>query len=120
MVYPCRGNSSKVYSSISSRNKHEKKKGHCSEKNTDPDVSFNEETQLCHCLTGGCATTAKYKYNIVSHVILSTSVGKEQLITKFAKLVERFLRKSQTEIDIFNSFIRKLIMMLEKMNYHQW
>ena len=46
MVYPCRGNHSKVYSSISSRNKHEKKKGRWSEKNTDPDISFNEEPQL--------------------------------------------------------------------------
>ena len=37
MVYPCRGNCSKVYSSISTRNEHNKKKGHWSENNTDPD-----------------------------------------------------------------------------------
>ena len=65
MVYPCRGNCSKVYSGISSRNKHEKKKGHWSEKNTDPDISLNEETQLFHRPTAGCATTVKYKYYVV-------------------------------------------------------
>ena len=58
MVYPCRGNCSKVYASISSRNKPENKKGHWLEKNADPDVSVNEETQLFDCPTAGCATTA--------------------------------------------------------------
>ena len=62
MVYPCPRNCSKVYASISSRNKHENKKGHWSEKNADPDVSVNKETQLFDCPTAGCATTAKYKY----------------------------------------------------------
>ena len=54
-----------MYSSISSRHKNEKKKGHRSEKNIDPDISLNEETQLFHRPTAGCATTVKYKYNIV-------------------------------------------------------
>ena len=66
----------KGYSSISSRNKHEKKKGQCSENNIDPDISFNEETKLCHCPTAGFATTAKYKYNIVKHLQSCYSVNK--------------------------------------------
>ena len=75
MVYPCCGNCSKVYSGISSRNKHKWKKGHWSENNTGSDISFNEATKLFHCPTAGCATTAKHKYNIVKHhVTLSTGI----------------------------------------------
>ena len=44
--------------------------------NTDPDINFNEETQLLHCPTAGCATTAKYKYNIVKYLKSSYSVNK--------------------------------------------
>ena len=42
-----------------------RKKDHWSENNTVPDISFNEETELFHRQTAGCAATAKYKYNIV-------------------------------------------------------
>ena len=58
MLYPCRVNCNKVYSSISSRNKLERKK--------DTGIGFNEETKLFHCPTAGCAKTPKYKYNIVN------------------------------------------------------
>ena len=70
MVYPCCGNCSKVYSSISSRKKREKKKGHWPENNIDPDISFNEERKLFHCQTAGCATIAKYKYNTVKQIMI--------------------------------------------------
>ena len=55
-----------------------KEKRHWSENNTDPDISFNEETKLFHCQTAGCATTAKYKYNIVKHLKLCYSPNKNQ------------------------------------------
>ena len=69
MVYPFCGNCSKVYSSVSSRKEREKKKGHWSEYNIDPDISFNEETKSFHWQTAGCAVTAKYKYNIIKQLL---------------------------------------------------
>ena len=91
-----------MYSSTSSRNKHKKKKGHQSENNKDPDISFNDETKLFHCQTTGCATTAKYKYNIVKHLKSCYSVNKnrrKKLITNFAKAAERNFPKCQTDRD---------------------
>ena len=57
LVYPCHWNCNKVYSSILNRNKCEKKKGHWSENNTDPDIGFNEETKWFHCPASGSAIT---------------------------------------------------------------
>ena len=88
MVYLCYGNCSKVYSSILSRNKYEKKEGHWPENNADPDISFNEETKLFHCPNAGCATTAKYKYNIVKHLNLCYFVNKNR-----GKVAKKSLRK---------------------------
>ena len=70
MIYPRCENYSKMYSSISSINKHEKKKIYWSENNINPDISFNEQTKLFHCQTAGCTTIAKYRYNIVKHLML--------------------------------------------------
>ena len=67
-----------VRSSVPSRNKHKKKKGHQSENNIEPNTSFNEETKLFHCQTNGCATTAKCKYNIVKHLKSCYSVNKNR------------------------------------------
>lgn len=67
MVDPCCGNCSKVYWSISSKNKQR----HWSENNKNRAISFNEETKLLYCQTAGCATIAIYKYKIVKHLTLS-------------------------------------------------
>ena len=125
-------NCSKVYSSILSRNKHEKKKGHWSEKNTDPDISFNEETQLFHCPTAGCATTAKYKYNIVKHLKSCYSVNKcrkKAADNKFCKACGKVFAKKSNRDRHFQQFHTEinhdvaedeLPTMVTEMNYQQW
>ena len=67
MVDPCCGNCSKVYWSISSKNKQR----HWSENNINRAISFSEETKLFYCQTAGCAAIAKYKYKIVKHLMLT-------------------------------------------------
>ena len=56
-----------------------------------------------------------------TNITLSTRTEERYLITKFVNPVEGNWPKSQTEIDIYNSFMLKIIMMmLQKMNYQQW
>ena len=115
MVYPCCGNCSKVYSSISSRKEREKKNGHWSEYNIDPDISFNEETKSFHWQTAGCAATAKYKYNIIKHLKSCYSVNKNQrkvADNQIYKACEKEFSKTSNRDDILDSFMLEIIMIL--------
>ena len=93
---------------------HEKKKGHWSENNVDPDISFNEETKLVHCQTADCPMTAKYKHNILKHLKSCYSVNKNRRNVADNKICKACRKKfsKMSEIDLLNSFMLKIIMIV--------
>ena len=93
-----------------------RKKDHWSENNTVPDIGFNEETELFHCQTAGCAATAKYKYNNIVKkfeiMLLCHQESKKVADNKIYKAYEKDFLKFQTVIEILNSFMLRIIMMV--------
>ena len=64
MEYHCRGNCGKSFASISSRNKHERKKEHFNEKKSNHEINFDKENKLYLCPSTSCETASKYRHNI--------------------------------------------------------
>ena len=68
MVYLCRGKEcGKSFSITFNRNKHEKAKGHWSEKKNTV-IEFHKESRLFVYTTAGCSKTCQYRTNIVIHL----------------------------------------------------
>ena len=85
MEYHCRRNCGKSFASISSRNKHVRKKEHFNKKESNHEINFDKESKLYLCPSTGCETASKYRHNIVKNLKSCKVVNKRLPTTKFAK-----------------------------------
>ncbi len=100
MAFSCREKScGRSFSTKSSRNKHERLKGHQFETKTD--IKFNENLSVFECPTRGCSTTSKYKYNIEKHLKSCYCIRKQRKQAEKNKLCSvcgmRFNKKSNRD-----------------------
>ena len=93
MGFFCRDEScQKSFSTRFNRNQHEKLKGHAPE-TSNREIPRGEKSGLFKCPTIDCATTSKYKYNIIKHLKLCRKVnqnkkgGNENKISSFCSKV---------------------------------
>ena len=77
MVFYCRGKDcGKSFSTTTNRNKHEKSKGHWSEKKYI--TEFDSNLSLFVCPSAGCNFTSKYKCNITKHLKSFYDINKQR------------------------------------------
>ena len=77
MVFYCRGEDcGKSFSTTTNRNKHEKSKGHWSEKKYI--TEFDSNLSLFVCPSAGCNFTSKYKCNITKHLKSFYDINKQR------------------------------------------
>ena len=77
MVLYCRGKDcGKSFSTTTNRNKHEKSKGHWSEKKYI--TEFDSNLSLFVCPSAGCNFTSKYKCNITKHLKSFYDINKQR------------------------------------------
>ena len=77
MVFYCRGEDcGKSFSTATNRNKHEKSKGHWSEKKYI--TEFDSNLSLFVCPSAGCNFTSKYKCNITKHLKSFYDINKQR------------------------------------------
>ena len=101
MVYFCLGKEcGKSFSTTFNRNKHEKAKGHWSEKKNTV-IEFNKESRLFVCPTAGCSTTSQYRSNIVKHLKSCYDLNIQQKVPASNKIcpvcTKEFAKKSNRE-----------------------
>ena len=78
MAFVCCDESCKIsFSTRINGKKHEKLKGHAPE-TSNREIPRDEKSGLFKCLTTDCATTSKYKYNIIKHLKSSRKVNKNK------------------------------------------
>ena len=77
MVFYCRGKDcGKSFSTTTNRNKHEKSKGHWSEKKYI--TEYDSNLSLFVCPSAGCNFTSKYKCNITKHLKSFYDINKQR------------------------------------------
>ena len=106
MVFPCRDDSCKInFSTRFNRNRHEKLKGHAPE-TSNREIPRDEKNELFKCPATDCATTSKYKYNIIKHLKICHKINKnkkganENKICNFCSKV--FTKKSNRDWHVKN------------------
>ena len=100
MVFYCRGKDcGKFFSTTTNRNKHEKSKGHWSEKKCI--IEFDGNLSLLVCPSAGCNTTSKYKCNIKKHLKSCYAINKQRDSIANNKICpdcgKEFLKKSNRD-----------------------